>query len=907
MLLYRRSLLAGVCSLLLLSGCGFSSNGTSFGSSGNPSGAGGGGSNTGGSAPIGPIGGGGPAGSTDVIVATPSDSAVSVAVGAAQTVSITFTSNDGNAITGFGVSGTLATLPAGWSGPGSFSCASVSTGSGCVLNLSYAPTAVGSGTLTIDYVFVSNATMPNTSGSVTITYAATTYNNVIAAASPAGQINGIVGGGNQPVSVSFTTDDGNAATGLTLTTSLAALPAGWSSTVAGFSCAIVSTGSGCQLPLTFTPTAGAGGTLALTYGYTDDSGTARTGTLNIPYSTVAHNSVVATASPSGEIVAVETGSQAVTVTFNTTDGNPATALYLTSDLTALPAGWSSASNILSCTSVSTGNGCQLHLTYAPTTLASGTLTLNYAYTDAAGTASTGSLNLAYAATTNDNAVATVSPTGQINAVAHAGTRAVSVTFTTDDGRPATALQLTSSLTALPAGWSSASPTFSCNGFSSGNGCLLALTYAPTVVGNGMLTLNYTYMNNAGESKTGSVSVAYTATTNNNVANSVNPASLAVFTNSSTPVTVTFMTDDGNPATGLSITSSLSALPAGWSSPSPSFTCPSVSAGTTCQLSLTYAPTLPGAGTLYLTYGYNDNSGTAKSGTVSIVFAATVPHLYVAELSGPLGPPGLLYFCSLNPNGNPNGPNGTLSSCAPTGNGFSAPSGIAFYGSNYAYVTDFLNNAVYGCTVNADGSLSSCADTHIILQFPNFQSPFQLAVNGSTLYITNGESGDGVTTCAIGTGGALSNCAEAPASAGMDTSGIAVSSSYAYVGVGASTVDECTVGPMGSLTDCTPTGSGFLGVDGISLENGYAYIANQSSGTVSVCSVGSGSLSQCATSAIAPGVMPNSVAVNGGQAYVYDSNNNNMYLCLVGNLGALGSCMISNGGTTFSNAIQIAIH
>ena len=624
MLPYRRSLLAGVCSLLLLSGCGFSSNGTSFGSSGNPGGVGGGGSNTGGAAAIGPIGGGGPAGSTDVIVATPSDSAVSVAIGATQTINITFTSNDGNAISGFAISGTLAALPAGWSGPGSFSCAAVSTGSGCVLNLTYAPTAAGSGTLTIDYVFIDNATTPNTGGSVTIDYAATAQNNVIAAASPTGQINGVVGGGNQSVGVSFTTDDGNAATGLTLTTSLSALPPGWSSTAAGLSCAIVSTGSGCLLPLTFTPTAGAGGTLALTYGYTDDSGTARTGTLNIPYSTVGHKGVVATASPPGEIVAVETGSQAVTVTFNTDEGNPATALYLTSDLTALPAGWSSASNILSCTSVSTGNGCQLHLTYAPTALTSGTLTLNYAYTDAAGTAGTGSLDLAYAATTNDNAVATVSPNGQINAVAPAGTQAVLVTFTTDDGRPATALQLTSSLTALPAGWSSASTTFSCNGFGSGNGCQLALTYAPNVAGNGMLSLNYTYMNNAGESKTGSVSVAYAATTNDNIVNTVNPASLAVFTNSSTPVTVTFTTDDGNPASGLSIMSGLSALPAGWSSsPSPSFGCSSVSAGTTCQLSLTYAPTAAGGGTLDLTYGYNDNSGAPKSGIVSIVYAATV--------------------------------------------------------------------------------------------------------------------------------------------------------------------------------------------------------------------------------------------------------------------------------------------
>ena len=192
---------------------------------------------------------------------------------------------------------------------------------------------------------------------------------------------------------------------------------------------------------------------------------------------------------------------------------------------------------------------------------------------------------------------------------------------------------------------------------------------------------------------------------------------------------------------------------------------------------------------------------------------------------------------------------------------------------------------------------------------NFQSPFQLAVNGSTLYITNATNDGGVTTCAIGTGGALPICAESvPAGALMGASGIAVSSSFAYVGVGPITVDECAIGSTGSITVCALTGGGFLGVDGISLANGYAYIANEVGASVSVCSVSStGSLSPCAISPIAPGAGPSSVAVNGGQAYVNDSHNNNMYLCSVGNLGALEECVISNGGTTFSGAIQIAIH
>jgi len=621
-----RTLLIGVCSLLLLSGCGSSSYSSSRGTIDSAGGVAG----TGGNNPPGdPISSGsGPTGNTDTVIATASVvGPLSVTVGAKQTLSITFTSSDGSAISGFGISGNLATLPAGWSGPGTLTCASVSAGSGCVLNLTYAPSAVGSGTLTINYVYVDNATVPNTNGSVTIAYAATAANNIVAAASPTGEVDDAVGAGSQSVSVSFTTDDGNAATSLMLTTDLAALPAGWSSSAASFSCAIVSAGSGCQLPLAFAPAASGRGTLTLNYSYTDNSGMARSGALNIPYATSAANTVVATAAPPGEINAVEkTGAQPVAVTFTTDDGKAASALYVTSNLAALPAGWSSASRSFSCADVSTGNGCQLHLTYRPAALTSGTLILNYAYTDGGGVPRTGSLNLNYAATTNDNAVATASPTGQINAVAPLGSVPVSVTFTTDDASEATALQVTSGLSALPAGWSSTA-SFSCSGFSSGSGCQLLLTYAPALAGSGTLVLGYTYINNAGQSKSGSVNIAYLATTNDNVVGTAVPATAAVSISGSgmpatAAVTVTFATDDGNPAGGLAITSDLTALPAGWSSASASFACATVSAGTVCQLGLLYAPTIVDSGTLPLNYSYNDNSGTAKTGSVSILYTAT---------------------------------------------------------------------------------------------------------------------------------------------------------------------------------------------------------------------------------------------------------------------------------------------
>jgi hypothetical protein len=880
-----RSLFIGACALLLVSACGSSSSGISRGSLNVTTGGTGGT----GSGPTGnPIGGGGgPTGSNDLVVATPSvGGTVSVVAGAQQTVSITFTSSDGNAISGFGVSGSLGTLPPGWSGPGSLTCASVSTGSGCVLNLTFAPTAVGSGTLTIDYVYVDNATVPSTGGSLTIAYAATAHNNIVAAASPTGEIDAIVNGDGQSVSVNFTTDDGNAATNLTLTTDLAALPPGWSTTATSLSCAIVSTGSGCQLPLVYAPTAGARGTLTLNYSYTDDSGAVKTGALNIPYSTSSHNDVVAAASPSGEINAVQkSGGQAVAVTFTTDDGRPATGMYLTTKLAALPPGWSSASSSFSCGSVSTGSGCQLHLTYAPAALTSGTLTLNYAYTDAAGTARSGSLNLAYAATTNDNVVATASPTGQINAVAPSGTQPVSVTFTTDDGRPATALQLTSSLSALPAGWSSTATSFTCSGLSSGNGCQLPLTYAPTAAGSGMLTLNYAYRNDAGVAKTGSLNIPYRATTNDNIVGTPDPNPVAVVIGTTTAVSVTFTTDDGNLANNLSVTSGLGSLPSGWASTSGSFACSNVSTGTGCQLALTYAPSVIGSGTLSLTYSYNDDSGTLKSGTVSIPYTAMVPpQLYVAQLGGPLS------FCSLNADG-------TLSSCAATGNAFTAPTGIVFNGSNAYVADDNTGNAVYLCSVGLDGSLSGCAVTG-----SNFQNPWQLAINGTSLYATNIMGG--VTTCTINGNGTLSACS---GSAGTGTAGIAVSAGHAYIGTASNTITVCAIGLSGSLTGCTGTSSsGFSGVDGISLAGGYAYIANESNGTVSICSVNNidGSLSGCTVSTV--GVAPTDVVINGGQAYVDDASGD-VYVCAVGAGGALMGCAISDGGTSFNFGIQIAIH
>jgi hypothetical protein len=620
MLLGHRLLLLGVLALPAFSGCGSMSHGSESGTIAQA---------TGGSMPTPPVtppkagpAGGGASGTHNQVSATASVDVLAVAIGASQTITVTFTSNDGLPISGFSVYGSSGTLPAGWSAPTNLTCAVVAPGSGCVLSLTYAPAAIETGTLTLDCVYVDNAGLPRTPGPcMTIAYAATASNHVVASISPSGEIDAAVGGGKQSVVVNFITDDGNAATAFALSTNLGALPSGWSSKAAGLNCAVVSTGNGCQLALVFAPSAATAGTLTLNYDYTDGSGAAQSGALNIPYAVTSQQTVVASVSPNGQINAAQPGGQqSVAVTFTTDDGNAASGLSLTSNLTKLPAGWSSTSAAFGCASVSTGNGCQLQLKFAPTTLGAGTLTLRYSYNDAGGAPNFGLLTVPYAATTNDNVVGTAAPSGQIVAMLGSPTQAVSIAFTTDDNRLATALQLTSNLAALPPGWSSTAGSFACSVLGTGSACQLMLNYAPTGVDNGTLMLNYAYVNNADEAKTGSVAIDYRTTTNDNVLAAVNPTSLSVVTGSgSNPVMVTFTTDDGNVASSLS--ADLTALPADWSSTSSTFTCATVSIGASCQVSLNYSPTVGASSTLAFGYSYVNSAGTTQTGTVSIPYTA----------------------------------------------------------------------------------------------------------------------------------------------------------------------------------------------------------------------------------------------------------------------------------------------
>ena len=108
-----------------------------------------------------------------------------------------------------------------------------------------------------------------------------TDNIVEASVSPTGMITGYTGEA-QSVSVTFTTNDGAMASALTLS-GLGALPAGWMSSAAGFTCASVATGNSCALTLTYTPPAPGSGTLTLSFSYMANDGAAKTGTITVPF------------------------------------------------------------------------------------------------------------------------------------------------------------------------------------------------------------------------------------------------------------------------------------------------------------------------------------------------------------------------------------------------------------------------------------------------------------------------------------------------------------------------------------------------------------------------------------------------------------------------------------------------
>jgi LVIVD repeat-containing protein len=639
--------------------------------------------------------------------------------------------------------------------------------------------------------------------------------------------------------------------------------------------------------------------------------------------TTTPNSVVATPSSAQQIQAVVGGSTTTTVAFTTSDGNAASNLRVTN--LSLPAGWTTTTPSFACAQLGSGNGCVLNLRYAPTSVASGTVTINFSYADSTGAARTGSTSFKFASTAQDNnAVAAVSPVSPVSTAATGTGLPVTVTFTTDDDQPASGLHITSPAT-LPTYWGGNLGT-TCNSFATGNGCQLALTYAPTAINSGTLTIGYAYTSGSGVAKTGSTTISYLSTTHDTVSGAVAPTGqIATALTGTQPVTVTFATDDAKTASALTIISGISALPAGWTGP-PTFGCSTVPAtgGTGCQLTLQFAPTVAGSGTLALGYGYTDNAGSAQTGTVNITYDGTTNNNVASLIS-----PGGTVTTSVNTPSTVTVTLNTDDANSATGltiagadglatlpTGWTGPASVScptvsHTGSTCLLTLTFNPASVVSGTVPAltyhyvsDTGISKTGTTAAI-PYATVTGHVYIADGGNNGTVTTG--GNQIVRCALLPSGALSTCTTALSVANLDPRDVVLNGNYAYVSERTTSgqIDVCTINADGTLSPCTATGTGFSANHGIAINGSYLYVAN-TGGFVSVCAISptNGTLSNCTpTAPYAAGgsfedvPSPAAIAFANGYAFIADeqwdggtNNYGSIIACTVEVNGTLDNCL-----------------
>ena len=514
----------------------------------------------------------------------------------------------------------------------------------------------------------------------------------------------------------------------------------------------------------------------MNFSYRDSAGAPKTGSLNLAYASTAHNNVVGTASPSGQVNAVVgAGAQSVSVNF-TTDSGVASALTLTTALNSLPSGWTSTATTVTCTSVShSGSACQLPLSYAPGAAGSGTLTLDYSYTNNAGNPATGTVSIPYASTVHDTVSGAVSPSGTVG-VAVGASRAVTVVFTTSDGNTASGLAIASGgsggLGSLPGGWSVAgsATTFACSSISSGAGCTLTLTYAPMASASGTLSLNFSYLDNAGTAQAGTVSVAYAAL-----------AQHAYVSDSDTGLFICSVDPTAGTLANCQTTGGFSGA---WSVAFFSGSTANYAYVVDGQRANLYLCTVNSDGTL-------SNNCTIQGSSYSYPEHLTVlgSTLYAADQGSPGG--GEVTLCTIN------GMDGSLSGCIVTGSGsgLNYASGVTL-GSGFGFVeTD--NDGLFTCAFDSTtGLLTNCA---VAATSTSVNIAWNIVISSGVAYVANASYG--LTTCSVDSTGGLSSCgntslgSRSPEATGVDVNGGRVYVS-AWTMFGASDVYLC---PISGLT------------------------------------------------------------------------------------------------------------
>jgi hypothetical protein len=381
-------------------------------------------------------------------------------------------------------------------------------------------------------------------------------------------------------------------------------------------------------------------------------------------------------------------------------------------------------------------------------------------------------------TAHNNVQATANPTA-VTAIVGAGSQPLVVTFATDGGNPAANLSVTG-LSALPVGWSSTAGQFSCATVSVGTGCQLDLAYAPQSATSGTLTLTYSYVDESGTAKTGSIGIPYRA--EQHLYTLRDYPALGMAPDHSTVYSCSINSDGSlsncaaqwdDIGTGGTVRFHNGYAYIGLVNGNAITTCPVNAVGSFLSSNCTYEISLglPGGGVGGASgVAFNDNNVYIVSQALNSVIV-----------------------CSVSSS------DGSFSNCTNAGGTFGAPTAIAISGS-YAYVAGGTSNAstVSVCTIDVFGDLTGCASTG-----SGFASPADIVVSGNRVYVTN-SANDTVSLCTVTSDGGLSGCTNM-AGGFSAPYGVAVVGTFAYV-ANATTglVSLCKVGPDGTFGACANT-------------------------------------------------------------------------------------------------------
>lgn len=360
----------------------------------------------------------------------------------------------------------------------------------------------------------------------------------------------------------------------------------------------------------------------------------------------------------------------------------------------------------------------------------------------------------------DTIVGTVSPAGTIETDLRATTH-VTVTFTTSDGGTATRLNVVTSASSLPSGWTFASTPTPCAQVSTGTSCTVTLNYEPTMQAtSAKLTLAYSYTNNVGQVELGYVYIPYSPISHN----------------------AYVLTTDGMYLCAVASSGDLTSCSR---APTPPYEVGSA----TMHNGHMY---LIGDGGIYIcSLGAGGLSNCSQftgslTGPQSIAFSASFA--YVTNSTGSVS------RCSV-------GSNGTLSNCSPMSiPGTDNAQGLAVYGSTLL-VASYSGNQIIECTLDASGNATNCSPAEVtgILQF---NEPLDLVLEGSTLYVNQQQQVQIVLQCTFGSDGRLNACSDAGVHNLYTSSGLTFIGNDAYVAsYYDNLIDRCTVSPTGKLLNC----------------------------------------------------------------------------------------------------------